>query len=852
MAAQSAAVAPAAPALSPITDDSSHEEVGAFLRNLCQKVSGLKGDLDLSEFQNVGGFKLLRISKEHILAHFQKANPTQEARDLAELAHILYNTLHEAYEMHAAVGRVGSIQERVASAMQMHCTPKEQWKKKLRRSLDHAPADPLNPYRLGERFSFVNREAECVLMLKTLYANECLRVEPDGTFERCKREFKVPLTAGLSGMGKTRFAREFMLQLARGAATSGDEQLVYESLKTAAAPLAAMLNPDSPPVDFVDELIRASFEGRNIRIACDEWSGALSKGLLAHVVLTEWAKPHLKTNNDDTSALCKSLEELAKDLTLDEVVALVMKDCPNGALFINLDECHALLSKGGEGSKIFGEMLRSMIGLVLNRKYRLFFTVTGVSTIALADAIGKSSARAAGIYLAPLEYRHLVEIIDAFFGTAEDGTHIFDQGVPAALAAMLYRIGGNPCHLEYFLKYFFVVKGLELHTVRSMLTSPLCLKNLSALSAALEYAQTMAVGATTKELMNSLYSLVVSGLGVSPTLKVPPAIGVDNIAKAQDSGLVYLKPLESSASGQPTVVTVHMPPLTVRRNTGQKTKPSVGVLDDPNFVMSSTYNESHPLYSTMLKLEAAHLAEKQYLRLSDLFGPNTGFEDIEVCVPANCEVRSLSQRCESEMEIKALLSYKEKAFLNARNASFADGFVVLDTRRNKLVVYFQCKQSITTRRQRLTGPPPAPLGAAACDQVNTEFKKIKKLVRGWSRVFVYVTDEDIKAPLPDNLRGTVWVCDHKQHEQLFGKDLATLRNFCVAEERSREDSNALDALGVLVSRENPCLPFRPPCATAPAPMAAIAEGASSPPKPSRPKRHAAQLPIARKAGRTED
>eukprot|EP00047_Mylnosiga_fluctuans_P018853 m.75759 g.75759 ORF g.75759 m.75759 type:complete len:667 (-) comp7835_c0_seq1:38-2038(-) len=87
-------VAPAAttPALPPISDHSSLEDVDAFLRHW--RVAAAEDELNLSGFQTYNGFKLLHVGQDSLLTRLKLDNPTRKDSELEDLAEILFNSLH--------------------------------------------------------------------------------------------------------------------------------------------------------------------------------------------------------------------------------------------------------------------------------------------------------------------------------------------------------------------------------------------------------------------------------------------------------------------------------------------------------------------------------------------------------------------------------------------------------------------------------------------------------------------------------------------------------------------------------------------------------------------------------------
>ena len=83
------------------------------------------------------------------------------------------------------------------------------FKSKRSDTVDHSKSVAF--YSLDEKFSFENREIPCRQLFDCIFAQSRLKVDHVNLteWEEFKRYIQVPVTEGLSGQGKTRYAREF-------------------------------------------------------------------------------------------------------------------------------------------------------------------------------------------------------------------------------------------------------------------------------------------------------------------------------------------------------------------------------------------------------------------------------------------------------------------------------------------------------------------------------------------------------------------------------------------------------------------------------------------------------------------
>ena len=101
-----------------------------------------------------------------------------------------------------------------------------------RESFDHmfSPHEDADLQYLGEIFPFVNREQECIDLIRCLGDMDSMRGRR--SFDKCKRDLKIPLYVGLPGIGKTRFARiavTHLVEKATGLTSPTMDQMLEKS-----------------------------------------------------------------------------------------------------------------------------------------------------------------------------------------------------------------------------------------------------------------------------------------------------------------------------------------------------------------------------------------------------------------------------------------------------------------------------------------------------------------------------------------------------------------------------------------------------------------------------------------------
>eukprot|EP00047_Mylnosiga_fluctuans_P019465 m.82778 g.82778 ORF g.82778 m.82778 type:complete len:935 (-) comp8136_c0_seq1:1199-4003(-) len=701
----------------------------------------------------------------------------------------------------------------------------------------------------GFTFHFVNRVEECKIMLSVFYNMERWRGK---SFH--KRDLRVPYTIGLSGVGKSRFARECVHHLAwELAVDAGKVNPSLDDLVATADMLVTYLVVEDPVSDikvaltdaekpnarrFVEELIRATYNQRNLCVDCRNLSELSEVGAY---LLMQWLKPRLKPGVTPKNIFDKLL---AVKPTVHQAINAILgsTDC---AVIINIDEADSR-----QAETLLPQILDLLV-YALRSGQRVYFNVTGVKSLPIIKGLEASSAAGVLIVLSLLEQKHMVDIIDHML-TEPGQQRLFHDGVPAMLSYALFYLGGVPLNLLYFLS--LIQKLLKTQVLLdhppSTLRDALLTADLRVFMSALNYVSRKVIVDRNQLLDKSfelavyskLFSLAVGEVIVPSSL--PLIDGKFDLLDAQTCGLVYLEPAPTgtpSAQPHPSKVFVRATPLFLREVQLSEPSPQAVVhpLAAPSTSLSPTATETLAVSVILHKLRAAHLAGKERVCLSELgLQPVRAVGDIEVTVPSSFDLVPLNTRVTAdnfaEFSTSMLSKYGGvRAFLNGPQAPFADAFIVFA----EVVVFIQEKQSVEVRRRYLEGKSNVEDLSAL---IKVEYYKLlpstKKGKKGPKKfVFVFITDEEHEGSLLPVVAERTWVCDRRQHSRLLGTMVAVLRAYAVAEEDARANNGkALEALTAKTEYASPLMPFVPSVATAAAavhgtlPAAGVAAGLAVP------------------------
>eukprot|EP00047_Mylnosiga_fluctuans_P015561 m.47581 g.47581 ORF g.47581 m.47581 type:complete len:129 (-) comp5987_c0_seq3:2025-2411(-) len=101
-------------------------------------------------------------------------------------------------------------------------------------------------------------------------------------FEDQKREIQVPYVTGMSGIGKSRFARQCIQHLAQQAGAELNEHPTSLLVEARVATLVTKTTGASIPSQFVQDLAKASYHNTNLRIDCSRSNFATNVKKFTH------------------------------------------------------------------------------------------------------------------------------------------------------------------------------------------------------------------------------------------------------------------------------------------------------------------------------------------------------------------------------------------------------------------------------------------------------------------------------------------------------------------------------------------------------------------------------------------
>lgn len=350
---------------------------------------------------------------------------------------------------------------------------------------------------IGAWFPFQNRQEQCKQVVQAFFDIDARR----GTSK--KREIRVPLCLGMPGIGKSRFAREAVMHLAKLAdralrsgsqATSAASSPVSSPERampatendTSTRPNLAQVSNwiarevwgkvDERKVNFVCELLHACTSSRNLRLEMFKFgvsSSPMSADLLARMLLVEWVLAYHRSHAISKSTIHRSnlLTFLAKkfpqSVDLTDALELILGWSPPGssapaaaatmrpssgdgvpALIVNLDEAHLLKTDAIQ-------TLLNDLGSEILKGFRLCIIVTGMQQKSLTSAFDKSNVRSTSVHLPLLKEQHVRNIMQSF---CPEGAA--DRCVNNFMAEAAWWVGGVPRYLE-FLMFHIATSALQ-------------------------------------------------------------------------------------------------------------------------------------------------------------------------------------------------------------------------------------------------------------------------------------------------------------------------------------------------------------------------------------------------------
>ena len=648
---------------------------------------------------------------------------------------------------------------------------------------------------MGNNFRFVNREAECKQLVTRFGKMDLLRGNRD--FDQLKRDLFAPLCIGLSGLGKTRFARVAVTSLVRKATGVLSPTLVQ--MLQSSVTVAEEIWPDDRSHDkLLRELIFASHEDRNIRITLNFTPGAAVRNADVEImvaVLVQWMK-HRKLRPEFQHLIgCKIVGKLKGELgilrearfgrfTFCDVVKFIMEQSSRAAevedmpaLIINLDEAQKI------GSSL-QNVLEILVSPIFMEECRVFVTVTGICTAAFRDAIVRSNVSLQPIILPVLTDEHMSSILANIFGVEENQ-------LPLVVTNITKWLGGVPRFLEYFLGC--VAKKARATTVEQIWEWLYNADNNSLMDIIL-MARSRVTGYALEvleipdDLLDNIFSITVAEHPIQLSDRLTREWTVED---AQNRSLLYWKGVPG---GHGTVI---MPPLLLHHihlNSSKYAGASIHLLKRPSSTLTISDNESVAPTAFLHKLKAHSIAgREQVLLFKDLMGGMIidGRDDILVTIPKCFNLEVLRYQIGvnefSEKKSKVLADSEKRpsttpiAFVNGRGAPFADAFVIFP----ELVIFIQEKQSVLARQQNATRSW-IPKRQFPIDCVERELLKVSEAMKP-DDLFLYVCDNQ-GGGAPCYIGTNTLLITVERHAVLLGSTLTWLRASSLEDSATRADA----------------------------------------------------------------
>jgi hypothetical protein len=574
---------------------------------------------------------------------------------------------------------------------------------------------------IGTRFPFTNREKQCIMFSDVLYdKQEKIRkmcVDDNSSrdkWETFKREIHVPVILGLSGIGKTSFARCALPIQAKKSSSVEDVQkrTFFEEFK-----------------DEINYL--------NVRIGLDiDLGREKAHFFLIEQLLIEWSKYDMVFTTKKKEELRSLLVQYEKVLNMESILQLIYDVEGIIPILVNLDEA----------SKCSVELLKNIVvilGRLLTSGKKIFFSISGLYNETVFSAISKSSVERSDLFLPPLTLQHMQSILSQF------GTGI--QSANPHLQYLLWLTGGVPRSVEYLiasvaegfnllqdnkLSYSTVTKINKVctnltpeHTITiiNKLKNKICVKTLPSMSS---------------EIYSGLTALVIAEVEANESIKLEKVINGYCLRNALQDQLVYYNSVEKR---------VTIPPVTLHRFHNEQTsditnsfKIRIPLLWNIDGVFTHRDNEVIYLCVVQKRMQAFSLIGRETVPLSKLLGISIAKrKDFQIKVESTGSVRASSTTITAKcLEDILQLNFGE-GIANTRTAECADGFLKLrDAEDNQVLVFIQEKQSVVSREKQVRGGNP-PKTVYAEDVLQELEKALKQNQLSAKVVYVYSSDNEV-------------------------------------------------------------------------------------------------------------
>ncbi|RYE84782.1 MAG: hypothetical protein EOO65_01670 [Methanosarcinales archaeon] len=634
---------------------------------------------------------------------------------------------------------------------------------------------------VGQHFRFLNRNAQSTKLLQALCVLNEVRLAARmslNPWEAHKRDVYIPVCTGMPGIGKTRFARDAIFNLALRRAEEMYAPRTRASLTSAEIEAAGAACVTGEHKDMMRACVHACYHHRNLRVDFSSPHVTTDlKTFTAASLLYEWVK-EATTGRQEMLELWDVLQRSSISIA-DAVRAILTfdahRDEPPRALLINLDEAQK------SDAKQLASVLEALSHYLLVEGQHVYVTVTGTSAKHVADGFSQSSLSARAIVLPLLTDEHLQIILSTFLPTVRIKDNVM-------LQFALWWLGGVPRFLEYFLRSASrLIRSTEV-------TREQVADFLSTISP--EQAMMLVRTACSKPwepptqfepALRAALQLALTDTKVALHCELVPNVTVEGL---QGEQLLYWEP-DAHVPGKGSI---RLPPVTLHwwhahavASDDSKRHARIHLLQVPLHYMSSRDNESVLVGVLMHKFAAARTLGNETIALSDLGIPVHAPHvlDVKVTIPTCFHVVRIKQRWQQHNRatafgslvatVRAAMKDAERrattavAYISEANSSFADSMIVLQD----FVILIQEKQSEIAK-----------MFAAGLNTVSTprrtqlasleaEYEKVREAVGELPHVFLQITDD---ATLDVLFSRNACLVPAVHHAALMGSAVARIRS----------------------------------------------------------------------------
>lgn len=634
--------------------------------------------------------------------------------------------------------------------------------------------------KIGDYFIYVERLDAVKKLYDTLLtqytvSTQCKSKSLQGekgyedNWENSKREIKIPITHGLSGIGKSRFAREALIRYIRRLSETDQ------------------LSGHASNENFVDHFLNDKLLG-NFRIAMDDviQEDNIQKQLTIEI-LYQFMKYSLldKVPENGRHKIKSIIEKSIENFNLLEAIKFIIEKTPFSCILVNIDEASAVSQTILQSIlKCFGDLL--CLGLPV------YFTVSGVYRgPSMENAAISSGMQLVVILLPPLSVDECCFICHKFLDLPESSTENNQF-----FLHLVWLAGGVPRYLAYLL--FFIAKMRNVVSYNENSTwfetkdFP-ALKNIISNFAHRDAQDVTAswidlctfkrtVHDIPSDVYSNLISLCLSEFSVEGQLEKNISQGKQfSIDAARTAEMMFITPQYH----------IFIPPILLHHY-HNSTRSELTCLTLPLIdlcgVMNSRDNEA--LYITIIvhRIRALMLLGHKKIDLYTLLGVKKKVNQCNYDIDLRDDVSSVNWQ---KAETTVTKNKPSTAFVfnlgevNTPTASYADCSINLKLwevsagASNNLPIRIQEKQKTLTRRMVFLDGDRAVSKAPKTVHGSDVRKESEKIER--NSFFIYITDDQAAKGEEENLeRDNSVVITDNERLGAFGNYLGKMKLYCMA------------------------------------------------------------------------